>query len=239
MAGFTMTQLDEQLVLIRQLYAGKLSQDDFDASMSEMKSQQKVVNDAHQLILDARNIVDIWIGGVFQRRSYAPVKSACEDARDAVKTGNMEDRKRAFNAKWKELDAEIKANTADKRRFLKECETLTAVAVLSESWGGPHINIPEPVSESVPESVVEPTTEIVWRLSGGKFYNATEGIHVDIERFVLIVDDINNYRARAFAEGQDWQMDFVGVNWSYVNGQRWDATITKEQHDLIKEHGRL
>ena len=82
-------------------------------------------------------------------------------------------------------------------------------------------------------------SQLSWRLSGGKFYNATEGIHADIERFVLIVDGDDHYRARAFANGVEWHMDFIGIDWSHVNEQRWDATITKEQHDLIKEHGRL
>ena len=234
MAGFTKDQLDEQLVLIRKLYSGELSNSDFDASMSELKGVHQAVNDSHQLVLDARNTVDIWIGGAFQRKSYAPVKSACEDARDAVK-GSMENRKRAFNAKWRELDDEIKADTALKRSMLKDSETLVAVATLSESWGGPHINVPEQVTEPLVEAV----SQLSWRLSGGKFYNATEGIHPDITRLVLIVDGDDRYRARAFATGVEWHMDFTGVNWSYINGQRWDATITKEQYDLIKEHGRL
>ena len=118
MAGFTQDQLDEQLVLIMKLYSGELSNSDFDKSMSELKDVHQAVNDSHQLVLDARNTVDIWIGGAYQRKMYAPVRSACEDARDAVK-GSMEDRKKAFNAKWKELDYEIKTGHCPQAQYVE------------------------------------------------------------------------------------------------------------------------
>ena len=43
MAGFTQDQLDEQLVLIRKLYSGELSNSDFDKSMSELKDVHQAV----------------------------------------------------------------------------------------------------------------------------------------------------------------------------------------------------
>ena len=140
MAGFTKPQLAKQLVLIRQFYAHTLSRTEFDAKMSDMKEAQSAVNAIRQRMLDARRKVDGWIGGDFGRKAYAGVGSSCQTAGvKAAKSGG--DYTKAYNAKWKELTDPIKAETAAKRRELRACDSIQAVAALSAAWGGPQIEV--------------------------------------------------------------------------------------------------
>ena len=162
MAAFTKSQLADQLVLIRQFYARTLSRADFDAQMSDLKAEQGAVNAIRQRMLDARRKVDVWIGGEFQKTSYAGVGSSCQTAGvKAAKSGG--DYTKAFNARWKELTEPIKAETKAKRKELKSCETTEAVAKLSAAWGGPQIE-----SEKAKQPKKAPSTSV-----------AEEGIEID------------------------------------------------------------
>ena len=135
MAGFTKEQLNKQLVLIRQFYAGKLSSKDFNAKLSAMKAEQRIPNEERDKFFAARRKVDGWIGGEFQKKAYAGVRSACQSAGYNARGGPPGSYKKAFNIKWKELDGKIKAETKTKREKLQSCKTIAEITKLSISWG--------------------------------------------------------------------------------------------------------
>ena len=93
--------------------------------------------------------------------------------------------------------------------------------------------VPEPASPASPN----------WTLSGGKFLNASSGIHPEINRLVIIDDGNDKYRGRAFVKsGRDaWWASFIDVEWvlrgTHSDGERFDCTLTPEQYEQIKEDG--
>ena len=257
MSGYTPDQLAEQKVLIRRFYAKDLSHSEFDDAMAAIKAEQDIVNAAQQAVYDARRVLDVWLGGDYQKQIYAGSNSTCQSAgvRAAKSGGSYTE---AFNKKWKEIDSECKKATAAKREELQSCQTVAEITALSRKWEGPKISqddsgaaqaVPTEPKQEVfkqPVPVIPKPVGIEWEVSGGGiFLNARRGIPDGINRLVIINRQGERFEVRAFTKaGIEWQASFPGLSWDpssaqHPDGHRWDGHISQEQYEMIKANGRL